>query len=137
MDSDKVYMVAIRCLPTQELDSYLYMSILSDRIQEMVDTAPDPEGAVSALQEEMYGSGLIMDVGHCPTSEAGIRLVSSNPAVEERLSILGVFEKLRHVVHPLIENLLAHEALKSQVDNPVDNLTLWAWQIAGCLERLD
>jgi hypothetical protein len=132
-----IYMVAIRCLPTQKLDSYLYMNFLGDRIQEMVDTAPDPEEAVSALQEEMFSSGLVMDVGHCPTSEAGNRLVWSNPAVEERLSNLGVFEELRHVVCPLIESLLAYEALKSQEDNPVDNLTLWAWQIAGCLPRPD
>jgi hypothetical protein len=113
------------------------MNFLGDRIQEMVDTAPDPEEAVSALQEEMFSSGLVMDVGHCPTSEAGNRLVWSNPAVEERLSNLGVFEELRHVVCPLIESLLAYEALKSQEDNPVDNLTLWAWQIAGCLPRPD
>ena|ERR1700722_8577362 len=133
----EIYAVAIRCLPTQQLDRDLYMSFLGDRIQEMVDTAPDPGEAVSALQEAMFSSGLVGDVGHCPTHEAGNRLVWSNPAVEEQLSILGVFERLREVKSPLIENLLAHEVFMSQKENPVDNLTVWAWHIGGRLARPD
>jgi hypothetical protein len=61
----------------------------------MVDEAPDPVEAVSALQEEMFSSGLVLDMGHCPADEAGNRLVWSNPAVEEKLSSLGVFQELR------------------------------------------
>lgn len=137
MEPEEIYAVAIRCLPTQVLDRDLYMSFLGDRIQEMVDTAPDPEEAVSALQEAMFSSGLVSEVGHCPTDEAGNRLVCSNPAVEERLSILGVFQSLREVKRPLIENLLAHEVFLSQEENPVDNLTMWAWHIGGRLERPD
>ena len=129
--------MAIRCLATQRLDRDLYMSFLGDRIQEMVDTAPDPEEAVAALQEAMFCCGLVSDVGHCPTDEAGNRLVAGNPAVEEQLSILGVFQSLREVKHPLIENLLAHEVFSSQKENPVDNLTTWAWHIGGRIERPD
>jgi hypothetical protein len=137
MEPGEIYAVAIRCLPMQLLDRDLYMSLLGDRIQEMVDTAPDPDEAVSALQEAMFGSGLVGDVGHCPTDEAGNRLVESNPAVEEQLSILGVFQSLSQVKHPLIENLLAHEVFVSQNENPVDNLTMWAWHVGGRLERPD
>jgi hypothetical protein len=137
MEPEEIYAVAIRCLPTQSLDRNIYMSLLGDRIQEMVDTAPDPEEAVSALQEEMFSSGLVGDVGHCPTDEAGNRLVWSNPSVEERLSILGVFKSLSAVKHPLIENLLAHEVFRSQRENPVDNLTMWAWHIGGRMARPD
>jgi hypothetical protein len=137
MESGEIYAVAIRCLPTQPLDRDIYMSLLGDRIQEMVDTAPDPEEAVSALQEAMFGSGLLGEVGNCPTDETGNRLVWGNPAVEEQLSNLGVFRKLSEVKYPLIENLLAHEAFGSQKENPVDNLTTWAWHIGGRLERPD
>ena len=136
-DPKEIYAVAIRCTPSQQFDRDLYMSLLGDRIQEMVDTAPNPEEAVSALQEAMFSEGLVLDVGHCPTSEAGNRLVWSNPAVEEQLSILGVFRSLGDVKHPLIENLLAHEVFMSQKENPVDNLTMWAWHIGGRLARPD
>jgi hypothetical protein len=137
MEPREIYAVAIRCLPMQHLDRDLYMSLLGDRIQEMVDTAPDPEEAVSALQEAMFSSGLVSEVGHCPTDEAGNRLVWSNPAVAEQLSNLGVFQSLREVRQPLIENLLAHEVFVSQKENPVDNLTMWAWHIGGRLARPD
>ena len=137
MEPKEIYAVAIRCLPTQVLDRNIYMSLLGDRIQEMVDTAPDPTEAVSALQEEMLSSGLVGDVGHCPTDEAGNRLVWSNPAIEEQLSNLGVFQSLREIKHPLIENLLAYEVFMSQKENPVDNLTMWAWHIGGRMARPD
>lgn len=135
MEPGKIYAVAIRCLPTQQLDRDLYLSFLGDRIQEMVDTAPDPEEAVSALQEAMFSNGLVSEVGHCPMEEAGNRLVWSNPAVEEQLSNLGVFQSLREIKHPLIENLLAHEVFVSQKENPVDNLSMWAWHIGGRMAR--
>jgi hypothetical protein len=137
MDPEEIYAVAIRCAPTQQLDRDLYMCILGHRIQEMVDTAPDPDEAVSALQQAMYSDGLIPDVGRCPTGEAGNRLVWSNPAVEEQLSNLGVFGNLREIEYPLIENLLAHEVFMSQKENPVDNLTTWVWHIGGRLRRED
>jgi len=130
-DPRKAYLVAIRCHPNQKLDRHIYMSLLGDRIQRMVDEAPDSDEAVSALQEEMFTSSLVLDVGHCPASEAGNRLVWSNPAVEEKLSSLGVFQKLSKLKQPLVEDLMAHQALMSEKDNPVDNLTLWAAQIGA------
>src|SRR5271156_2018862 len=130
-DPRKAYLVAIRCHPNQELDRHIYMSLLGDRIQHMIDEAPDPDEAVSALQEEMFRTGLVIEVGHCPADEAGSRLVWSNSAIEEKLSNLGVFERLKKAKQPLIENLMAHQALVSDNENPVDNLTLWASQIAA------
>jgi len=123
--------VAIRCHPNQEFDRDIYMSLLGDRIQHMVDEAPDPDEAVNALQAQMFSHGLVMDVGHCPANEAGNRLVWSNLAVEEKLSNLGVFQRLKKVKPPLIENLMAHQALASESESPVDNLTLWASQIGA------
>lgn len=137
MEPEEIYAVAIRCLPTQSLDRDVYMGFLAERIQEMVDSAPDPAEAVAALQEAMFSGGLLSDVGHCPIDEAGTRLVEGNPAVEERLSIVGVFQNLREIKHPLIENLLAHEVLMSQREDPVGSLTMWAWHIGGRLARPD
>jgi hypothetical protein len=129
--SRSVYMVAIRCHPNQKLDSDTYMYLLSKRVQHMVDESGDPSEAVAALQEEMFRSGLVSEVGFCPVDEAGNRLVWSNPAVEEKLSNLGAFELLRTAQQPLIENLMAHQALVSDRENPIDNLTLWASQIGA------
>jgi hypothetical protein len=137
MDPRKAYAVAIRCSPTQQFDRDIYMSILGDRIQQMVDTAPDPAEAVSALEEAMCSAGLVSYVDHCPTDEAGNRLVWSNPSIGEQLSNLGVFRNLGELEYPLIESLCAHEVFMSQRENPADNLTMWAWHIGGRLRRED
>ncbi len=137
IDRNEVYAVAIRCSPMQQLDRYIYMNILGGRIQQMVDTAPDPAEAVSALEEAMCSEGLVPYVDHCPHDEAGNRLVWSNPLVEEQLSNLGVFGSLREIKYPLIESLLAHEVFMYQRENPVDALTMWAWHIGGRLRRED
>src|SRR5882672_9191108 len=101
-DPRKAYLVAIRCHPNQEFDRDIYMSLLGDRIQHMVDEAPDPDEAVNALQAQMFSHGLVMDVGHCPTNEVRKRLVLRSIAVEKILSPPGVFHTLKKVKCPLI-----------------------------------
>jgi hypothetical protein len=128
-DPRKTRLVAIRCHPDQVLDRDIYLFLLSKRIQQMVDAAPDAAQAVSALQEEMFRTGVVLEVGHCPAAEAGNRLVWSNPAVAEKISCLRVFQKLRKVKLPLVENLMAHQALSSEMDDPEGGLTRWAWLI--------
>jgi hypothetical protein len=133
LNPKKIFLVAIRCHPQQEFDREVYLSLLGDRIQAMVDASPDPKEAVSQLQEEMHSTGLVKDVAHCKTERAGIDLVEGNPEIWEICSNLGVFQKLRYVRQPLIENLMAHQALISDQENLVDGLTLWASLMA--LER--
>jgi hypothetical protein len=135
MEPGEIYVVAIRCLPTQRLDRDLYMSFLGDRIEEMVDTAPDPEEAVAEFQEAMFNEGLLSELVHCPTDGAGNHLVWSNPAVAEQLSNLGVFQSLNQIKYPLIENIRAHQVFKYQKENPGDNLSMWAWHIGGRMAR--
>lgn len=124
-------LLAIRCPPMQELDRDLYLSYLSDRIQAMVDALPEENrsDAVGQFQEEMFRTGLVKDVGHCPPDDAGVNLVMSNSEIWEKLSNLGVSQRLRKAKYPLIENLMAHQALMSDRENPVDNLTMWAWRM--------
>lgn len=126
-----VRLLAIKCLPTQKLDSDLYLSFLADRVQAMVDLLP-PENrkeAVSMFQEEMFRTGLVSDVANCPPDEVGVNLVMSNSEIWEKLSNLGVSQRLRKARYPLIENLMAHQALMSDRENPIDNLTMWAWRM--------
>ena len=45
-DPKKAFLVAIRCLPEQEMDLDIYMSLPGDRTQHLVDEAPDRDEAV-------------------------------------------------------------------------------------------
>ena len=91
MEPGKIYAVAIRCLPTQRLDRDLYMSFLGDRIQEMVDAAPDPEEAVAAFQEAMFSEGLLSEVVHCPTDDAGNTLYGATQQLLNSYRTWGFF----------------------------------------------
>src|ERR1700694_2489775 len=119
-----VRLLAIRCPPSQKLTDGLYLSYLGDRIQAMVDDLPEDlrEDAVRQFQEAMYCESLLGEILHCPPDEVGVNLVISNPQVWEGLSNLGIEQRLIDVKHPLIENLMAHEALMSDRENPIDNL---------------
>jgi hypothetical protein len=126
-----IRLLAIRCPSTQQLDRDLYLSYLSDRVQAMVDALPEEDhvDAVRQFQEEMFSTGLVREVGFCPADEVGVTLVMSNSEIWEKLSNLGVSQRLRKARYPLIENLMAHQALMSDRENPVDNLTMWAWRM--------
>ncbi len=121
-------LLAIRCPPTQQLDRDIYLSYLSDRVQAMVDALPeeDQADAVQQVQEVMFRTGLVREVGFCPADEVGVNLVMSNSEIWEKLSNLGVSQRLRKARYPLMENLMAHQALMSDRENPGDCLMKWA-----------
>jgi hypothetical protein len=123
-------LVAIRCHPSQLLDRDIYLHLLGVRIQGLVDCIPPTERkrAVRDFQEEMFRTGLVLEVGYCPADEVGNRLVESNPGIWEPLTNMGVFRRLTNARHPLVENLMAHQALSSEKDDPECHLIHWAAQ---------
>ena len=126
MHPDKIRLVAILCPANQMIDRYLYVNFLGDRIQRMVDASEDPREAVARLQEKMYRTGLVMDAGHCPTDKAGNYLIWNNPAVEEKLCNLRVFQSIgkeRRV--PSTDNLTVRRELEAEKHSPMDGLLSW------------
>jgi hypothetical protein len=119
-------LVAISCSPQQRLNREIYLHLLSDRIQGMVDKSPDPQAAVKQFQEALFAEGMVSDMATCPIEEVGQNLVLSNPDVWEKLSNLGVFQKLLTAKPPLVANLMAHQALTSDQDDPTGRLLAWA-----------
>jgi hypothetical protein len=119
-------LVAISCSPEQRLNREIYLHLLSDRIQGMIDKSPSPKDALNQFQETMFAEGLVRDVANCPLEDVGQNLVLSNSDVWDKLSNLGVFERLTKARLPLVANLMAHQALNSDQSDPMGRLLDWA-----------
>ena len=103
-----------------------YLHLLAERIQRMVDNSLNPKVTAKELVQAMFEEGLLPDTGNCPPDDAGNRLVLSNSDVWEKLTSLGVFRKLPKAKPPLVANLMAHQALTSDLDDPNGRLKSWA-----------
>ncbi len=111
------------------IDRDTYLGNLSTRIQRMVNGSPDPKTAVNEFVKTLFQEGLLRDTGHCPVDEAGANLILSTRTVWEMLSNVGVFQKLP-AYPPLVTNLMAYDALQSDLDEPVGHLKWWAGRMA-------
>src|SRR5262245_3260327 len=70
-----------------------YLSLLADRVEEMVKREEDPEEAERELRRQLDQAGLLS------ASRLKLReLVTSNPELQSRLSDLGVFPKPKEQV---------------------------------------
>lgn len=94
-----------------------------------MNACPDPKDAVRNLKEDLFEAGLLPDVGHVPTEEAGAYVVSSNPGTEERLSQWHVLPRGRQLPQEMPE---AREILNDEKYDPESSLRSWA----GLLSRL-
>src|SRR5260370_3946000 len=129
LNPDLVTLVAIHALSPLMIDRDIYLGNLSSRIQKMVNASPDPKAAVKEFQETLFQESLVSEVPYCPTEEAGTNLILSNSRVWDVLSNMGVFRKMP-VKPPLVTNLMAHQALMSDLDDPVGRLKSWAGGMA-------
>lgn len=119
---------AVLCHPEQALDRELYLSLLGDRIQRMIDASPDPQGATNELANLLFEQGLLADAGHVPAEEAGNRLVWSNPAIEERLGNRNLLSKIKAAKpHEMPE---ARKAILADQADPLTRLLSWGSAIA-------
>jgi hypothetical protein len=124
-----VPLVAIHAHGPLMIDRDIYLSNLSSRIQRMVNASPDPKAAVKEFQETLFQESLVSEVPYCPTEEAGTNLILSNSRVWDVLSNMGVFHKMP-AKPPLVTNLMAHQALMLDLDDPVGRLKSWAGRMA-------
>ena len=128
----KIFLLAVLCPANQKMDRRTYLSYLGDRIQTMVQSSQDPQEAVKALQEELYRTGLVREVGYCPTDEAGQRLVTDNPSIEDKVDNLGAFKSLESNPRAApTDNLEARKAMKADQTAPQDSLLNWATQMGA------
>jgi hypothetical protein len=125
-----VPLVAIHAYPNQVLDRDIYLSQLSSRIQRMVNACPNPKTAVKEFLQTMFEEGLVKDIANCPPQEAGTNLIVSNSEVWDILSNLGVFQSLTKAKPPLVANLMAHQALSLDLNDPLGRLKTWATLMA-------
>ena len=119
---DGLLLTAVMVASGQELDRDLYLSLLGERMQSLVNAAPDKPRAVADAQAALHEAGLFPDLGTIPVDEAGNRLVWSNPAIEERLVNLGV---LPPTLPPLKEVSAARTVLKTERNDPPSGLAAW------------
>ena len=129
-DELAVRLSAVLVQPDLLLDRRLYLSLLGERVQCLVNACEDPQEATDTLVEDLWDAGLYPDVGHVPAAEAGAYLVSSNPGTRERLDSWGVLPTWE--AGPTHEMAAAREVLMGERCDPEDHLRSWA----GLLSRL-
>src|SRR5262245_23128696 len=107
---------AVLAVRGQELDTEIYLSLLADRLQKLINQEPDPQEAVNQAWEMLLGLDLV-EGNPPPVKKAGLALIQSG-GVEERLSNLGVFpRKMRLLNHsPKAEKLIEETSLLQWVD---------------------
>lgn len=121
---------AVLVRPDLQLDRALYLSLLGQRIQCLVNACPDPQDTTDTLVEDLFDAGLYPDLGHVAAEDAGAYLVSSNPGTRERLDSWGVLPTPQS--GPTHEMPAAREVLMGERYDPEDHLRSWV----GLLSRL-
>ena len=111
------------CSPGLILRRDLYLSLLGERIQGVVNACEDPQEITDAPVEDLFEAGLLPDVGHVAAKDAGAYLVSSNSGTRERLVSWGVLPTPETGM--TCEMPAAREALMGERYDPVDSLQCW------------
>jgi hypothetical protein len=101
----------------QKFDRETYLVLLADRIEELVNKEEDPKAAEAELRRQLDQAGLL------PDNQLSLReLVTSNPELHARLSVLGAFPKVGEVVKE--ENQEARQLVKEvSLEQWLDRLT--------------
>ena len=118
-----VFLAAVLCAPTQALDRDLFLGLLADRIQGLVDASRNPPEAAERLRRNLWEAGLYQDEASVPPGSAGNQLVWSNPAIRERLEANGALPDRE--AKP-VEMLAARMQIVADQADPTDRLEVWA-----------
>jgi len=107
----------------KNLDQGLYLSLLGDRLQRLLENQEDPQEALNQTLELLEQAGLWN--GQRPElSDAGSELVLSNPPLQERLNLAGA--TLLHKGKPLVHEMPAARAqLQTDLRDPLSALENW------------
>jgi hypothetical protein len=129
-DPELVELGAVLCHPEQKLDRNIYLCLVGERIQRIVDAAEDPVEATHELEKSLFEYGLGPDLS-CPPENAGNWLVWSNPGVEERFANKGLLEDLRNKKPK--EMAVAREVIEGDAENDdaIGRLQMWVWRLSG------
>lgn len=125
-----VHLSAVLVQPDLRLNRDLYLSVLGERIQCLVNACPDPQEITDRMVEDLWDAGLYPDTGHVPAAEAGAYLVSTNPGTRQRLDSWGALPTLE--AGPTMEMPAAREVLMGERYDPEDAIRGWT----GILSRL-
>ena len=101
----------------------MYLNLLGDRIQRMIDLSDDPDATAREFAQTLDDRGLWYP-GPLETDKVGNWLVWSNPAVNERLDRLGLLSGLSGRVP--VEMTAAREQIDVDAEDPHSRLLSWA-----------
>jgi hypothetical protein len=110
------------------LDRSTYLTLLSNRVQQLVNRSLDPQESVNALVDQMYEDALLPDQGTVKWQAAGPQLVLSNPTVDLRLRELAIYSGLKFAKPT--EQELARQVVNDDLQSPQSRLLDWASALA-------
>jgi hypothetical protein len=122
-------LTAVLLHPQQKLDRALYQSLLSDRIQSLVDRSPNPDQAARELRRSLYEAGLLADDGRVPTEEAASHLLTSNPSIWARLADRRLLPSTGQDLK-ISEQREARLEINQDQHDPLNRLRAWLTEIA-------
>ena len=108
----------------QKLTDHIYLNLLGERIQRLIDRSPNPKAAGQRLQELLDQAGLINSPQTLYPGNQANQLVTSNPSVEARLDALDLPMDLTSLT--LVEMLSARKELQADKSDPLNRLDDWA-----------
>jgi hypothetical protein len=122
-DEPALFVGAVLCHPEQSLDIELYVSLVGDRIQSLVDQCDDPADAARQFNRTLWDACL-WDGGYVPPHEVGNSLVWSNGGVREYLARAGLLQNLRDIAP--FEMAPARARIEADRMDPFARLMNWA-----------
>jgi hypothetical protein len=128
-DPELVELGAVLCHPEQELDWDIYLCLVGERIQRIVDSAEDPAEATHELQNTLFEYGLGPDL-RCPPENAGNWLIWSNLSVAENFSNKGLLDNIKKKKPEEVP--IAREVIQGDLDDDdaIGRLQMWAWRLS-------
>ena len=104
----------IKAVKGQQLDTELYFSFLSDRVQYLLEQCDDPQDMLTYTYDVLERANLISIYEKTNrVKDAGKAFVLNNHLLREHLHLAGVFETMPK---ELIENNIEAEALFNRTD---------------------
>ena len=107
----------------QKLDLFIYLNLLADRLQSLIDHCPDPSESADYVNQLLDEAGLTPAPLSTEPSEAAQTLLISNPAVVSNLYQHGLPENLKEL-QP-IETLAARQQIVADREDPPGRLESW------------
>src|SRR6202158_46805 len=123
-ESNGPLIFSVQLHPQQKLDTLLYLGLLSDRVQGMLDRSQDQSEASNQLQDILESGGVWPGRMKLREGSEANDLVASNPSLLRRLRQLGLPQNLQD--SNLVEQLSAKQQILVDKAEPRSRLESWA-----------